>query len=128
MIKGYQRKKIYTIHEVLNKRVPTNAPKKDSFVDFEGDWVSMRSQRYAMFDLKGTDCVECGIKGAYFAKEKPPGNERYHFNLYAMNDNGTEVLMTKDHITPKSKRGRNHVSNYQPMCDPCNRKKGDSLE
>ena len=51
----------------------------------------------------------------------------YHFNLYAINDSGDEVLMTKDHIIPKSKGGKNHLSNYQPMCCYCNCKKDNSL-
>lgn len=51
----------------------------------------------------------------------------YHWNLYALKE-GEEVLMTKDHIIPKSKGGRNHLSNYQPMCQKCNQEKDDKLD
>ena len=33
--------------------------------------------------------------------------------------------MTKDHILPKSRGGKNHISNMQTMCCRCNSKKGD---
>ena len=51
----------------------------------------------------------------------------YHFNLYAIGENGNWILMTKDHITPKSRGGRDHLSNLQTMCDQCNNRKGDTI-
>lgn len=33
--------------------------------------------------------------------------------------------LTKDHIVPKSRGGRNHPSNIQPLCEGCNLAKGD---
>ena len=93
--------------------------------------VRMGSQRYKLFKEKGVKCVRCGIKGIYFARERQLRTRskcvRPHFNLYAIK-NGKEILMTKDHIIPKSKGGENHQDNYQPMCAPCNQKKGDSVE
>lgn len=40
-----------------------------------------------------------------------------------IDENGKEVLMTKDHIIPKSKGGANDISNYQTMCKRCNEAK-----
>ena len=48
--------------------------------------------------------------------------------LYAVNENGIEVLMTKDHIIPVSKGGKNILSNYQTMCELCNLEKGNNME
>jgi len=121
------RKEIYTIAEVLSKRVPSETKKKKSLTDFDGDLMKMNSQRLELFDLKGVKCVCCGIKGSFFAKEKHPLDQRYHFNLYAIDNAGNEVLMTKDHIVPKSLSGANHISNYQTMCQPCNRNKGSKV-
>ncbi len=83
-----------------------------------------------LFKSKGTDCVCCGAKGAYFRKEKTKGPSssyycNWHLNLYAINEYGEEVLMTKDHILAKSLGGENEIDNYQPMCQNCNSKKGD---
>ena len=33
--------------------------------------------------------------------------------------------MTKDHITPKAKGGKDHISNMQTMCSTCNWEKKD---
>ena len=49
-------------------------------------------------------------------------------NLYAINEKGEEVLMTKDHIEPKSLGGKNSLNNYQTMCTICNCEKGSKIE
>lgn len=83
------------------------------------------SQRYECF-VKSQSCVTCGLIASHFAIEKDWGGHRYHMNMYG-NENGREILFTKDHIIPKSKGGKNIMSNYQVMCAPCNIQKGSSL-
>lgn len=70
----------------------------------------------------------CGIEGKFFAKEKFADQSTYHLNLYAVDNNGDEILMTKDHIIPRSKGGIDDISNYQTMCKLCNEAKGNKLE
>jgi len=66
-----------------------------------------------------------GIEGKFFALEQNGmDNNRFHFNLYALDENGNEVLMTKDHIVPSSEGGKNVIDNLQTMCIICNNKKG----
>jgi 5-methylcytosine-specific restriction endonuclease McrA len=99
------------------------------YKEIDGVMVKMSSQRYAVFK-KSLVCVKCGISGVFFAIEKPekPENAKYHLNLYAINKDGKEVLMTKDHIVPKSKGGKNVLTNYQTMCYTCNYEKGNTIE
>lgn len=47
-----------------------------------------------------------------------------HIDLYDKN----YVLLTIDHIIPKSKGGKNHISNYQTMCIFHNSEKGSKIE
>jgi hypothetical protein len=83
--------------------------------------------RYKVFH-KNIKCASCGIEGRYYALE----TERHkfagtHFNLYAVNQQGHEILMTADHIIPVSKGGAKGVNNLQTMCKPCNSRKADKI-
>lgn len=108
--------------------------------DFDGDLVNVTSLRLRTFKVKGPACP-CGLVGSRFYKErhprKPPApaafwdvkGPRYHLNLYAVDPKtGLEVLMTHDHVRPRSKGGADRIENAQTMCGPCNWKKGDSYE
>lgn len=127
MQKGFVRKEIIPISEVENaiKDVMFCKNKRDSYVNIRGDIIKGNSQRFQTFFTKGLKCSCCGIEGKYFAKEKDPNAARYHLNLYAVNEVGEEVLMTKDHIIPWSKGGKDDVSNYQTMCEKCNKIKAN---
>lgn len=82
--------------------------------------VKLNSDRYKLF-RKNLSCVACGLKGTKFILEVQPQiyKDCAHFNLYAEED-GHLVLMTKDHITPKSYGGPDSLDNFQTMCSPCN--------
>lgn len=109
----------------------------DYYTLSNGYKVKTTSLRYQTFN-QSIECVDCGLKGQFLALERDlydkGGNEGdregegFHLNLYALNNKGEEVLMTKDHIKPKSKGGANHISNMQTMCTNCNGKKGDKYE
>lgn len=124
------RKEIYSIEDVLSKTkifMDRRKSDKETLVDYDGDLMKMASDRYKCFVNSGTKCVTCGIEGTHFAKERYKTDNVYHFNLYALNRRGKEVLMTKDHIFPKSKGGKDEVANYQTMCAPCNEEKGNKI-
>ena len=109
--------KKYSIEDVLNQYNLKDA-------NFDGDIIDMTSQRYANFKFNGTICKCCGVEGKYFYKERHTNDKSYHFNLYGIDKNGNEVLMTKDHILAKSKGGKDDINNYQCLCEKCNSKKG----
>jgi len=94
--------------------------------EYMGKSIKMGSQRYVLFKLKGVDCIECGLKGKFFALESNyPDKDVWHMNLYGYDKDGNEVMMTKDHIIAKSKKGKNNLDNYQPMCYNCNQEKSN---
>jgi 5-methylcytosine-specific restriction endonuclease McrA len=93
--------------------------------------VGVSSFRLQNFKEHGTDCAYCGIKGSFFAVERHNVETKYikyHLNLYALDDKGNEVLMTADHIIPRSKGGLTTLDNLQTLCCICNLKKADKLE
>lgn len=124
-----RKQKKYAVEEVLvHVRGNTNVRnKKLLYEDFDGDQVKVRSDRLLLFKRKGVVCVACGLEGKYFVKEKNPADKHWHFNLYGVTPEGEEVLMTKDHIKPKSKGGKDALYNYQTMCITCNGDKGDTM-
>ncbi len=82
------------------------------------------SSRYDVFEKDNCTCVVCGLKGIHFYMEVHALSECGHFNLYG-HENGYEILFTKDHIVPASKKGPNRLENYQTMCIICNRIKAN---
>lgn len=96
-------------------------------VIFGKDKVNMYSKRLLCFKQKGCICVKCGLIGLFFRKEKQFMSKKWHLNLYGIL-NHKEVLMTRDHIIPISKGGKNSLDNSQTLCSDCNKNKGDYLE
>jgi hypothetical protein len=115
----------YTTDEVLTHISTLHGHKKKK-VEFDGDMIKVTSDRLFAF-RKSLACAGCGIEGVFFVKERDHSQKVFHFNLYAINGGGEEILMTKDHVVPKAKGGRNHPSNYQTMCRECNAEKKDGL-
>lgn len=82
-----------------------------------------RHRRLQVFAEKGTTCVRCGVDGVYLVASVDQGGG-YHVDLYTADF----IMMTIDHIVPRSKGGANALANYQPMCQHCNSRKGNTLE
>lgn len=99
---------------------------KEKYLIINGCKFKTTSNRYKVF-RKNLSCVKCKIKGSFFALERSIKTDTkiYHFNLYAIHK-GKEILMTQDHIIPKSKGGKTTLGNLQTMCFYCNQKKGDN--
>jgi hypothetical protein len=91
-----------------------------------GDTVKI-TQTILTFFFKGVRCKGCRNRGRYFIKEYDEESGSYYLSLYALDKEGKHRLMTKDHIIPKSKKGRNNLRNYQPMCTVCNSRKADKF-
>lgn len=111
----------YPVDEIL-AHVTEQDSKKEFVVDGQSYLVRMNSDRYLVFK-NSRACVSCGIEGTQMVLDINPGDQSPHFNLYA-EDNGRLVLMTKDHIIPKSKGGLDAQENYATMCCVCNNLKG----
>jgi hypothetical protein len=65
----------------------------------------MTSLRYHTF-ARSLVCAGCGLRGEYFAVERSrhQDTEFFHLNLYGRNADGGEVMLTKDHVVPRSGR------------------------
>lgn len=121
---GSQRFQTYSVYYVMNNLVWI----KDSTGALQGCEldkvrVPFKHTRFKVLNQKGCKCVNCGVEGIFFARELDQmGTECLH--LYGMKD-GNEVMITMDHIVPKSKGGGYTTSNLQPMCEVCNVRKSN---
>jgi hypothetical protein len=88
------------------------------FVKANGRKFSVSNLR--VFAVHGCECVRCGRKGNRIVAWVDNGGGM-HVDLFSGN-----IMMNRDHIIPKSKKGPNSDWNYQPMCIKCNSKKGNN--
>lgn len=120
------RIKEYSIEEIRN--IIDADPAADHFLEPEllGE-RKIKTRRAKVFLEKGFDCVEtgCDVKGLYFAIDLDTGGG-LHLDLYGV-DEGEDMILTIDHIHPKSKGGKNRIENYQTMCLVCNMVKSNKV-
>lgn len=132
------------------------SPSKIRVETDSGVWYPrVDSERLELFKNNQT-CVSCGLIGTLFQLQQhrpnPPrvGHNCFiehcpwcairsrpvhlhatgdypHLNMYAVDFTGRLILMTKDHIIPKSRGGADNLSNLQTMCTTCNNRKGSLL-
>ncbi len=101
--------------------------------EFGGHMVNLSNPKFILFRrylnrYNKIFCEHCGIEGKYFALEAAKNGEaEVHLNLYGIDGDGDEVLLTRDHIIPKSKGGKDACYNIQVLCLPCNKAKGAKL-
>lgn len=79
-------------------------------------------KRLGVFVAKGLACVCCGLVGTQLIHSVDKGGH-VHVDVYSAN----YILMNVDHIIPRSKGGSNTIENKQPMCEPCNTAKSNTL-
>lgn len=48
----------------------------------------------------------------------------YDFTCLACGRKEPEIKLTRDHVLPITQGGSNDITNIQPLCDSCNKKKG----
>jgi len=104
---------------------PKDKSKGKRYAKHNGQTFKVNGLRLSTFKLKGRTCVECGLVGEVFRLEKPVAREPFHLNFYGYRDGG-EVMLTQDHVKPKSRGGKDHIDNSQTMCKKCNESKGSN--
>ena len=64
-------------------------------------------------------CACCGLQGSFFTVESGR-NHAPHLRLYGIGRYNKHIIMTLDHIIPKSQGGRREPDNSQMLCKICN--------
>ena len=139
--RNYKHLKHLAIDEILPfiKDLKTDEDKMVIKVEEQEYCVKVSSQRLRLFKHSDRKCVSCGRVGNVFVLDKQLGHKLViplnkirndiHLNLYCYT-NGQKneyVLMTQDHIIPRSLGGNNGLNNLQVMCEFCNSKKENKI-
>lgn len=97
--------------------------------EIAGHIINCRSTRMKLlFVHRELTCKCCGLKAAFAAVETCPSSKGWKsLNFYGYDHEGKEVLLTWDHIKPRSLGGKNTLSNSQTLCFICNGLKGNEL-
>lgn len=122
-IKNFLDSNNINVNKIHKNRIKTKALITTDIGTIEMKGTSLR---YMCF-MQTAKCTCCGIEGNIVFIEKFPNDKYPHANLYHRRKDGSLMLMTKDHIIPKSKGGRNHINNLQTMCSACNETKGNRI-
>lgn len=102
----------------------SNRPHIDSHIDKEFVEISLTGHRMDTFAISNK-CVCCGVLGNTFKPTIARGNKEEwtaHLNLYT--EEG--IMMTMDHILPKSLGGKTEANNLITCCKQCNEFKGST--
>lgn len=119
---GWKLDKEYSIEEI------ETLAGNDYFTDSETNRrISLRRPNY--YTRIGYECANegCDTTGSKYILGIGKSGD-LHLDLYGIDKDGDLHMITIDHIKPKSKGGRNHVKNFQPMCKVCNEIKSDTWE
>lgn len=113
--------KTYTIEEI--KAYGT----RDFFYDKKFTDRKIKLRRAHILNKVGHQCCEegCNLKDFHFGLGIDAGGG-IHLDLYGYDEIGELVLLTIDHIKPKSKGGPDHISNFRTLCKPHNEMKAHS--
>lgn len=98
--------------------------RKDFLIDDVVYNLNVGSLRLMCFK-HSNKCVTCNRVGSVFIVQRHNEIDAPHFNLFHVGPKGGLLMMTRDHIVPRSKGGADSMANSQTMCYSCNQKKGD---
>lgn len=105
--------------------IPVSVGGRITFED--GTQIGTGSPRMTLlWERKELICSICGIAAGFAAIEAHLDTpEAKHLNFYSYDFSGKEVMLTWDHVIPKSKSGTNFQNNAQCLCEICNGMKGN---
>lgn len=125
-MRGYIRAKVFEDYESVLKNLTIAKPLGNILI--EGHHVDTNTDRYENLYYHKCKCAKCGAEAQYAALERcNDKNGKYHINVYTI-QNGREIMLTKDHIYPRSLGGYDDLRNYQVLCERCNTKKGNKTD
>ena len=121
--KGAQLIKHFTLEQII----PLLSKHKESFTINDKEYVVYLGKSTQKLFAGSQVCVNCGRTGTHFRLYHDPKQSIPKFINSMCLFSDDNMLMTADHIVPRSAGGLTHSINLQVMCLKCNQKKADKL-
>jgi len=120
--------KEYGIKEILNqvRFIRNEELRRLKKINLEGYPIKICNLSLQTFKKKSIRCAKCGLVANVFRLVYDEYSNVF-LGLFFVDSNRV-IRFTKDHIIPKSKGGKNTLSNLQTMCEPHNLLKDDRIE
>lgn len=114
----------FSVEDFLQAWVDNHGDDSPSFY-WNGIKVKSTSKRLRCI-VRSCQCVECGLVANIVRYERGAGTqENPHFNFYNIDENGDVIMLTRDHVIPRSWGGADTLDNSVTMCGVCNFTKGN---
>lgn len=111
-----------------------NSKKSRAIIHFKDELIQVSNDGLYCMAQKNKYCYFCGAKiigGFLFVIKNQiqiyKNKIVWNVGQIAEKKNNKLVIMTKDHIFPKSKGGITKIENLQPMCEDCNQMKNNLI-
>lgn len=110
--------------EILNREIRTDRLLKGRQVCKPSGWLLFKAMQGQKIS-----CHFCGCTADQWVSAKGKNDKQGHpvLDLFATATDGKIVLMTRDHIIPKSLGGTDDVENLRPACGPCNETRANDV-
>jgi len=123
-----------SINDYLYLKYNQYSKRSYAIISFKNELIQVSNDGLYCIAQKAKHCYFCGAKiigGFLFAIKNQiqiyKNKIVWNVGQIAEKKNNKLVIMTKDHIFPKSKGGITKIENLQPMCEDCNRIKNNLI-
>ena len=89
-------------------------------------WITKNPKKF-LEKLERRYAREKNAVGNITAKEWRELKKRHNYTCLCCKRKEPEIKLTLDHVIPLSKGGTNTIDNAQPLCDTCNKRKGNKM-
>lgn len=122
-LREYSIKEIETeIKDLVLSNITSNPSSAKLYADIDGEDVRVLNDKYKVFFTNGYKCAFCGIEAQKFVLEKYTEHPSWaHLNLYTVDKNGKDVLMSIEKIDRENAKEFRH-ERFVTICEKCRRK------
>lgn len=127
MSDSHKGRKPYEMTPEIRKKISITISKRVGSLSPNWKGGISKTKEYQNFHIRLNKARRRGAEGKYTIGEWNDLLKKHNYKCLFCGRGLPEVKVTVDHIIPISKGGTNDISNIQPLCMSCNRRKSDKV-